>query len=1139
MNAPMKTAKQLGNWPGSSRIYQISQWLSQKAAPKLVIVVADVKRAYFWQEQLQFLMKNNQNGQVFHPLDILPYYQLSPNPDIILKRLEFLYAQRKNQVLIVPQKALSRKTLPQDVFFKTQSAFYKGQELEIKQLSQSLVSAGYENTFFVEQPGQFAVRGGIIDIFSPAYDLPARIELFGDEIESLRFFDSEKQKSLQAVDNFVVISAREILFGHQPNYKNILKKRCDAHDFNKLERYKIIEAIENQRYFHGIESFIDFFYDFSAQSLLDYLDKDSVFFFEERESLLNQHDQFLSELEGYRQKSTSIEKIIAPSEIFLSASELNQKLENFETYEWQTSHPKSFDFHQTQINIDDQPIDPKIIHNPDQALKIKELGHQIQNWLSQKQQVILVCQTQTSLERLRDLLASELEDKILVESFAKGFDFNSYQKHYLFLVIGKLATSFGLSQQNQVWLSEKEIFSKQTTLKKQTKKREVFQDISELNPGDYVVHEEFGVGRYEGLTNLKLGNYQQDFLLLTYQGGDKLYVPVYKLNLIAHYRFSEGLKPALDKLGTTKWAKIRERVKKATRKLARELLKMQAYRQTRPGFAFEPYTLEIEKFEESFVFEETPDQLEAIRAVYDDMQKPKPMDRLICGDVGFGKTEVALRAAYKAVLNGKQVAILVPTTVLAIQHFETFDERFKNFGVNVALISRFQTQSQAKQIIEKLKQGKIDILVGTHRLLSRDVRFFDLGLLVIDEEHRFGVAQKEKIKKLKQSVDVLTLTATPIPRTLDSTYTQMRDLSLMETPPIDRMAIRTYTTEWNDGLIQKAIENEIKRDGQVFFVHNRVQSIEKTTTRLQKLLPKVRFRFAHGQMEAEELENIMLDFMHHQFDVLVCTTIIESGLDIPRANTMLINRADHMGLAQLYQLRGRVGRSNLRAYCYLIVPEKELMTRDAQKRLDVLKRFTSLGSGIKIASYDLEIRGAGNLLGAEQSGHIHSVGYDMYLKLLEEAIYWVRNQQEKLSFEPEILLPIDASIPQSLVGDDSLRLKLYRDLSRIQTMEECGEIQSVWQDQFGVLPSSMQHLIDLVRLKIKAKESGIVWLKANKDWVDLKFHAQFEDKLTSVVGRVSQDLENYRFLKDGGFGFRLKKQKNITDQICDELDSLF
>lgn len=1134
-------------YKGSAQAHFATRLL-QKNRP-LLLIVDDLKTALEWKNNLDFFQAEKTTTTIFPAIDTLPYFNLSPHADVILARIQSLWQlseSKKNPITIATLGALSRRLMSKRLFEKQKNILLKNQLINRDELVHSLVKIGYERSLLVEDPGSFAIRGGILDIFSPAHNQPCRLELAGDEIESLRFFNPSSQKSSTSTDALVILPCHEVLTHFLPQpWKTDLKKRCDEMEIIKSQRDEAQEAFCQHIYFHGIETYNPLFYGNTAGTLFDYIDERSVIIFCNRENILQQQETFLNELESQRRKSTSLERIFKPAELFLTPAEIAENADYFPQIDF-TGDGTGEDQSPPAITTNEcltHPIRAKI----QTAKSLKPLAEELDDKLKTQTTIFLVAHSTLQKERLTDLLRPY---ELPLEIWEEGEATRRLIREALaclpmpprvHLLMGSLATGFYWPQKNQWWLTDEEIFGHKAHKKPAVPEiTEPFLSFSELKPQDFVVHQDHGIGQYKQLQTLVIQNIQNDFIVLEYAGGDKLYVPVDQLDRISRHTAAEGHIPLMDRLGGTSWLRVRERVKRATRRLAKELLTLQAIRASSRGFAFSPPDSVFEEFAATFAFDETADQEQAILDVLRDMQSDKPMDRLICGDVGYGKTEVALRAAFKAVLDHKQVAVLVPTTVLAFQHFANFKKRLGDFAVQVDILSRFQSAAEQKQILEKLQKGETDIVVGTHRLLSRDIEFADLGLLVIDEEQHFGVGQKEKIKKLKNTVDTVTLSATPIPRTLNFALVGIRDLSLINTPPVDRHAIRTYVTHFDEGTIREAITREIARGGQVYFVHNRVQSIHAMHERLKKILPQISIRVAHGQMAEHELEKTMVDFMENKFQVLVCTTIIESGLDIPNVNTIILNRADHLGLSQLYQLRGRVGRSHHRAYCYCLIPHESLMTDVAKKRLQVLQRFTELGSGFKIATHDLEIRGAGNILGPQQSGQIAAVGYDLYVKLLEEAIHHLKGDRLVEEINVELKLPVTAAIPDTMVPDTQLRLVLYKQLSSVKEDAACLAIQDEWTDRFGSLPPAVLHLITLMRLKLRAKQLRITAIQSQKQGLLYQIHRDSPIATDYFIAKVQKSPKKYQLFPDGRFfineGFLVEKQ--LLEKVGEHLQEM-
>ena len=1153
---------QIAGKVGASDAFVLARLFGTSQKP-LVLLTSDLKEAKRWQNDLTFFLRNKGDVYLLPPLDVLPYFHLSPHPDVVMERLEVLWKisnssvipakagthQPSNFILIVPVASLLRRLIPKQLFREKLLSVVTGDTLERDNLMRHLTSLSFERVPLVEDRGTFAVRGGILDIYPVTSSLAYRLEFFGDTVESIRSFNPQNQKSVETMDSVSLTPARELLLESLPkNWPSRLKKLADDRDFLKSERETIQEHLENKVFFNGCESFLPFFFE-NPSTLFDYLPDQSLLCFSNQIKVLSQIEEELEESRKHHKASTSLERLIKPEEIFVTRKEVEEWLPLFSQIDFgagdATGGPPPSASSETEssdaVGGGEERQDPRLDIQSNsliqQKIKARIASEQalepLVTELNQKRNesthIFLVASSPAQKERLKDLLTryklplaspdSETEVQSRIEQAVEGRD----PSPLIQIILGPLSEGFYWPADKQWWITDEEIFGKKGRRISKAGKRlagEVFSSFAELNEGDYIIHLDHGVGVYRGLLNLSFGKTQNDFLLLEYLGGDKLYVPVDRLNRVARHTVAEGVHPMLDKMGGTSWQKIKAQVKTATRKLARQLLEIQAMRETQKGFAFSSQDTLFEEFEATFPFEETEDQLRAIEDVVKDMQRQKPMDRLICGDVGYGKTEVAIRAAFKAVEDHKQTAVLVPTTILAFQHYETFKKRFADYPINVEMLSRFRTATEQKKIVEGLANGAVDIIIATHRLLSKDIQMKDLGLLVIDEEHRFGVGQKEKIKKLKNLVDVLTLSATPIPRTLNFSLVGIRDLSLINTPPADRLAIRTFITYLDEGTIREAVMHEVKRGGQVYFVHNRVQSIHAMQERLKKMLPGITIEVGHGQMNEEELENVMIRFMEKKFDVLLCTTIIESGLDIPSANTIIINRADHMGLAQLYQLRGRVGRSHHRAYCYLITPETDLVTDVAKKRLQVIQKFTELGSGFKIASHDLEIRGAGNILGSEQSGHIAAIGYDLYVSLLKQAVDELKGKYVEEEIDPELKLDVSANIPIEMAPDTTLRLMLYKQASSLEKEEEVEDLREEWIDRFGPLSGSVENLLGLIRIKLRAKKLRITSVSFKNGLFTFGFHPTSPISTEYFVNRAKREPRKTQILPEGKFVIR-------------------
>ena len=898
--------------------------------------------------------------------------------------------------------------------------------LDLTRLERELAELGYERESQIEGPGQFAVRGGIIDVFPLTEELPVRIELWGDEIDSIRSFDVESQRSVENLDGITIYPASE-------NWKTGL----------------------------GAVSFLEYF-----------PEEKSILFLDEPQHL--QEAAETVEQEYFQSRENRIEAGVEEGEDSLTVFQVNDIIGQMNCYGGiglTTLDSKCGMFHVRQTySIQAKSVNP--YNNSFELLtrdlkRLKRSGYR----------VVLLSASRTRAKRL----AEDLRDYDLSSFYSDDMD-REVNPGEIMAASGYAAEGYEYPMLKFMVISESDIFGRKKKKKRRRRyEGQKIQDFAELKPGDYVVHENHGIGVYQGIEKIEVDKIVKDYMKISYAEGGVLYIPVAQMDLIQKYAGADAKKPRLNKLGTVQWGKTKSQVKKAVQAVAEDLVKLYATRQQSEGFVYGPDTVWQKEFEEMFPFEETEDQLQAIEDTKNDMESTKIMDRLVCGDVGYGKTEIAIRAAFKAVQEGKQVVFLVPTTILAQQHYNTFVQRLKDFPVRIDLLCRFRTSYQQKKTVEDLKKGLVDIVIGTHRVLSKDVEFKDLGLLIIDEEQRFGVTHKEKIKKLRENIDVLTLTATPIPRTLHMSLIGIRDMSVLEEAPQDRMPIQTYVMEYNDEMVREAIERELSRGGQVYYVYNRVSDIADVAGKIQQLVPEANVSYAHGQMRERELEDIMYDFINGDIDVLVSTTIIETGLDIPNANTMIIQDADRFGLSQLYQLRGRVGRSNRMAYAFLLYRRDKLLKEVAEKRLSAIREFTDLGSGIKIAMRDLEIRGAGNLLGEAQSGHMEAVGYDLYCKMLNEAVLRLKGGEVEESFNTSIDLNIDAYIPESYIRNEYQKLDIYKRIAAIENEEELDDMTEELIDRFGDIPKKVQQLLHIAALKALAHSAYVTAVEQKGD----------------------------------------------------------
>jgi transcription-repair coupling factor (superfamily II helicase) len=1015
-----------------------------------------------------------------------PYAEVQPDRRNTMQRLALLYRLAHHiapPVVMASAAGLFRRVIPPGPFSQLCGAVEVGSALDRDTLARDLLRAGFSRTQIVDDPGTFAVRGSVIDVFSPLYRHPVRIELFGDDVESLRLFDAATQRTLRPVERLVFHAVRETVTSAGADPRGRILAAADHAAYPSSKTRSILECIDVGESFFGIEALAPVFHA-RMGSVFEYLPEGTRLVIEDPEAVLEQARRETSRLREHAKHRLEDHRLaLDPREFLLDEDEAHAALSEHSRVEIRTveiERPAAEpDVNlPTRIRLDAVPtagLRAELLSARGEGDIGDPLARKLRAWLDDGYRVHLVAPGRGHAERLSALLgALGLSPKLgrgagktglaaLAENDGKGAA--------LTILSGPLTRGFQLPTDRVIVLAEEEIFGPRAHRPAPPSKAPSFGDLAGMADGDLIVHDEHGVGRYRGLTRIAIRGVTHDFLHLEYSGG-ALYLPVYRLGVVHRFVGGSPETVRLDKLGGATWVEKRRRVSAETRKMAEELLQLYAQRRALPGHAFPAPDVMFGEFEESFAFDETPDQDRAIREVLGDMQADTPMDRLVCGDVGYGKTEVALRAALLAVLGGRQVAVLAPTTVLVEQHYVTFSERFGDFPVRVASLSRFRRPAEQKKIVREIEEGKVDVVVGTHRLLSRDVRFKSLGLIVIDEEQRFGVTHKERLKEMRSQVDVLTLTATPIPRTLQMGLAGLREISVIATPPADRLAIRTFVCHFDPELLSEAIAKELARGGQVFFVHNRIEDLAKWAREIRAIAPKARVAMAHGRMSEDKLAKVMIDFVDGRYDILCCTTIIESGLDIPRANTMIVNQADRFGLAQLYQLRGRIGRARERAFCYLVVPSDHRMNAEAQQRLAVLQRFTELGAGFQVATADLEIRGAGELLGAKQSGLVAAVGFDTYARILEEAVAELRGQPIRAEHDPEISVDVPAFLPDDFIPDTGQRLEFYRRLAQASDEDEIRAIEAELEDRYGRLPDEAQLLREVMIDKTLVRKIG-------------------------------------------------------------------
>ncbi|HWI49997.1 MAG TPA: transcription-repair coupling factor [Rummeliibacillus sp.] len=1043
------------------------------------------------------------------------------SPELRAQRIETLdhMLHQQKGIYIIPIAGMRKMMAPKEEWLTLHLNVAIGEEINVEEWLQKLVIMGYTRSQMVTTPGEFALRGGILDIYPPYVENPIRIELFDTEVDSIRTFSADDQRSIGKLDKLHILPASEFVLTKDQRLK--LAQKLEGALADSLKKVKKKE-IQEQLYQH-VQADIELLkqgelpeftnrygsllYDRPA-FLGDYFAQDGLVVYDELGRIQEvmeawekeEKEWFLSLLEEGKmvhaaKPSFSLKEIIAM--IHLPSIYFALFARTFAGIRFKKT--TSFSCKPMQHFHGQMPL----------------LKNEVERWQLGKFTVLFVTEDEERLTTIQTTLEDYDIHIQIGEPKAEG----------IFAITGKLTAGFELPLQRLAIVTEEELFKQKPKKKSRPQKMtnaERIKSYTEIKPGDYVVHVHHGIGKYIGIETLEVNGKHKDYLHIRYRADDKLFVPVDQIDLIQKYVGSEDKEPKLHKLGGTEWKKAKSKVSSAVQDIADDLIKLYAKREAEKGFAFSPDGDEQRAFEEAFAYEETEDQLRTIQEVKIDMEKERPMDRLVCGDVGYGKTEVAIRAAFKAIMDGKQVAFLVPTTILAQQHFETLQERFQDQAVTIGLLSRFRTRKQQNETLKGLKDGTVDIVVGTHRLLSKDVVYKNLGLLVVDEEQRFGVTHKEKIKQLKTNVDVLTLTATPIPRTLHMSMVGVRDLSVIETPPANRFPVQTYVMEHNGALVREAIEREMSRGGQIFYLHNRVDDMARKVDEIQMLVPDARIGFAHGRLSESELESVILRFLDGEYDVLVTTTIIETGIDIPNVNTLIVNNADRMGLSQLYQLRGRVGRSNRVAYAYFMYQRDKVLTEVAEQRLQAVKEFTELGSGFKIAMRDLSIRGAGNLLGSQQHGFIDSVGFDLYSQMLEEAIAerqtGVKKEEEK---DIEILLPYDAYIPDAYITDGYQKIQMYKRIKGMDEEEDYAEIIDELHDRFGDLPIETERLLRIARIKVWAKKVGVESIKTKNKIITIDIS---EDGTANLDGGkiVSESMQFGRAV-----GFQLEGQRLI------------
>ncbi len=1126
------TALCWGQLYGSSYALAIASAAAQHTGLVLA-VVADGHTALKLEAELDFFIRDRRlDILVFADWETLPYDMFSPHQDIISQRLATLYRlpNRRQGILIVPVATLMQRLAPRTYLDSHAFLLNVGERVQREGIRQRLQAAGYHYVSQVMEHGEFAIRGSLIDLFPMGSESPFRIDLFDNEVETIRIFDPENQRSVAKVSSIELLPAREFSLDKDSitHFRRVFRNAFAGDP----QRCSIYRQVSNGIAPAGIEYYLPLFFE-NTETLFDYLPQNTlVIQLEHATAAMNAFQQQI--VERYEQRRHDLERpILSPPQLFLDVAETRAALRAYPNIDLKhgPSNEADINFATRQpptLDLDNRAEDPTkalkgfLAHFPGRVLCAVE-----------------------SPGRREILLETLRTHGLRPQQCDSWQDFLDANQPALTITIAPLEEGLVLEEPTLAIIAEPQLYgerARQIRRRGQTRDTEtVLRNLTDLSIGTPVVHENHGVGRYAGLQRLEAAGMETEFVVIDYADDGKLYVPVSSLHLLSRYTGSSPENAPLHKLGSDQWAKARRKAAKRICDTAAELLDVYARRQARPGHAFGFHDHDYAAFASAFPFEETPDQQSAIEAVVNDMRSDSPMDRIVCGDVGFGKTEVAMRAAFLAVQDGRQVAVLVPTTLLTQQHSQNFQDRFADWPVRVESLSRFRSKKQENQVLTGLRDGTVDIVIGTHKLLQKHTEFKRLGLVIIDEEHRFGVRQKERLKALRTQVDILTLTATPIPRTLNMAMAGLRDLSIIATPPAARLAIKTFVGEWNKTLIQEACQREIKRGGQVYFLHNEVQTIERQAREIQSLMPTAQIAIAHGQMRERELERVMLDFYHQRCNILVCSTIIESGIDVPNANTIIVNRADKLGLAQLHQLRGRVGRSHHRAYAFLIVPHRKAMTFDAVKRIEAIESLEDLGAGFLLANHDLEIRGAGELLGEEQSGQIHEIGFTLYMELLERAVKALKANQapeldQPLEHGPEIDLRAPALIPDDYLPDVHTRLILYKRIANARDNGDLRELQVEIIDRFGLLPEPVKNLFRITSLKLQAMPIGIRKIDAGPRGGRILFGPEPNIDISKLIGLIQKYGHIYKL--DGQDKLRFNKEMQNAEARTQEVETL-
>jgi transcription-repair coupling factor (superfamily II helicase) len=1094
---------------GSAQSFILS-FLAKRIKKSILVISPGMEEARNTFQDFSFFL-GEENVVFFPPWDVVPPDMLSSQRDVTVKRIETLFRlfMKQPAVVVAPVKAISQKVIPVSVLAEYVETIAIGDLLERDRLVTKLIEGGYRRVPLVEEKNEFSVRGHIIDIYPSMARKPLRMEFIGDDVESIKEFDPVTQRSKTELLEFVISPASEIIFSEDAQKRALknVRNRANHLGLSRAKKDRLLDVIEQGLISSVNPHLLSLFYGtFSPDgdlpgtdgldTFFDYVSKNSILVFDDFDAIEQGEEEIANVIDRYALKAQDDGTFYLDKESFYVPIRdlIEQYNDRQRVYIEGLFRSTTSGVREDSISFD---VESHVGLKQDKAAFVRKengllspLANRIKEWTDEDNLVFFLC-SEGEVQRMSHLLEgyslSAVQAGMSFFSELDGHD----GRGRLILMAGKTKEGFSYPSLGLVVISEEEIFGRKIPRKRKAYAREGFflKSFGELTEGDFVVHGDHGIGLYRGLEKLAIQSIENDFLIVEYDGGDKLYIPVDRLDHIQRYIGPEGYAPSMDRLGGTSWETVKKKIKKSVRAIAKELVAVYAAREVLTGHDFSPPDRYYEEFSSSFEFEETPDQAHAIDDVNFDMNDSRPMDRLICGDAGFGKTEVAVRASFRAAMDGKQVAVLVPTTILAEQHYQTFAKRFEKYPVRVEVLNRYRTRTQQKKIVEDANKGLVDILVGTQRMLQKDVLFKNLGLVIIDEEQRFGVGDKEKLKKLRNLVDVLTLTATPIPRTLQLSLVGIRDLSVIDTPPNDRQFIKVYVTEFDDDVIKEAIEHELARGGQVFFVHDRVRSIYSMARFIERLIPDAKIGVAHGQMKSRDLELVMVKFLKKEYNLLLCTTIIGSGIDVPTANTIVINRADRFGLSQLYQLKGRVGRSKEDAYACLLVPRGMMLSRDAQKRLRIIQEFSDHGSGFKVATHDLEIRGGGNFLGVSQSGHVSAVGFELYTELMEKAVAEIKGDTVVVDdIRPEINFGLSAFISDDYIADEHRRLVTYKKISLAHTDEELSDMKEELIDCYGTTPTEVDTLFELIRVRNQLKEIMVKKMEYDGKNMVMVFH---------------------------------------------------